>query len=306
MTHSVVVIEQGKFDDVAVGDVIAFRADSIGKQLAFHRVIHVLGDSFITKGDNNPIADGQKVTRDSYIGREVFHTNWTAYYIQELTRPYGYIRTIILPILAIIMLVLAIHFFRRWPADTRLKRLVASVILLGVSITALVAYSLWDSSRISFLNDKLTETADQFQSSISAGISTTVNNREVIGAIEIPAIDLKYPIINYENDSSLNISISKYTGPSLGETGNVVLLGHKSSNGGNLFFTNIDHLQIGDVVIITTFSGENVEYKVESYSVHPPDDLSVLDSDSDRKELTLISCTPDMKNRYIVKAVSEQ
>jgi signal peptidase I len=306
MTHSVVVIEKGDFDEVEVGDVIAFRSDMIGKKLAFHRVIRRAGDSFITKGDNNPIADGQRVTRDNYLGREVFHTNWPAYYIQELLQPLGFIRTIVLPVLAIVMICFAIRLFHQWPADVRLKRAVAAAIWLGVSVAALLAYMWWDNSRINFTNDKLAETASQFEAQTAADTTISVNNRQVIGVIEIPSINLKYPVIEYENESSLNVSIAKYSGPMLNETGNVVLVGHRSARGGQLFFTKIDKLREGDIVKITDKNGQSLDYTVKSYSVHSPDDLSVLKAaEGNRKELTLISCSADFKDRYVVKLVAE-
>jgi signal peptidase I len=305
MTHSVVVIEKGDFDEIKVGDVIAFRSEMIGKKLAFHRVIRQVGDSFITKGDNNPIADEQRVTRDRYVGREVFHTNWPAYYIQELARPFGFLRMIVLPVLAIVMFCLAIRLFHQWPADARLKRVVASAIWLGVSVVALLAYMWWDSSRISFINDKLAETANQFQAQTAADTTVSVNNREVIGVIEIPSVDIKYPIVEYENESSLNVSVAKYSGPMLNEIGNVVLIGHRSAGGGKLFFSRIDNLREGDNVKITDKTGQTLDFTVKSYAVHSPADLSVLKAaDGNQKELTLISCSANFKDRYVVKLVA--
>ncbi|GHU08172.1 hypothetical protein FACS189431_3940 [Alphaproteobacteria bacterium] len=302
MTHSVVVIEQGHFDDVKIGDVIAFRAEAMSGKLAFHRVVREVDDTFVTKGDNNQIVDGSAVTRDNYIGREVFHTNLTAYYMQELAQPYGYIRVIALPILAIVMLCIGIYLFGRWPAERKLKHVVSSAALLGVCVIALIVYTLWDNTRVDYTNNKLGETVTEFQSQAVVGATVTVNNHEVIGAIEIPSIGVKYPIIKYENEASLNISVTQYAGPTLNTVGNVVLAGHRSANGGNLYFTKIDTLRGGDVVRITDKQGRVLDYFVDSYAIHTPDDLSVLSAEnSNRRELTLISCTADLKDRYIIK-----
>jgi signal peptidase I len=305
MTNSVVVIQQSRFDEVQIGDVIAFRAESFNNNLAFHRVIHRSDDSLITKGDNNSIADELPVTSQNYIGREVFHTNLTAYYAQELAKPNGYIRVVVFPILALVMLLAGIYLFSTWSAEKRLKRLVAAATMLSVCIAVLIAYFIWDNARIDDTNTKLTETADQFQTNSDADTSMTVNGRDIIGVIEIPAINIKYPIIEYENEASLNISIAKYAGPDLNKLGNVVLTGHRSTNGGNLYFTKIDKLQTGDVIKVTDEQHETQEYLVESYSVHSPDDLSVLATNRDRRELTLISCTSNLQDRYIVVAVAQ-
>ena len=146
MTHSLVVIQQGGYDEVQVDDAIAFRSEAIGQQLAFHRVISISDEGFITKGDNNPNTDGLLVTRDSFIGHEVFHTNWTAYYMQALNGPYGILRMVVLPILALIMLFVGMYFFSRWKADKWLKRFIIAGTLLFISVVSLVVYTVWTIS----------------------------------------------------------------------------------------------------------------------------------------------------------------
>ena len=300
MTHSLVVIQQIDYDEVQVDDAIAFRSQAIGKRLAFHRVVAKTDMGFVTKGDNNPHNDSSLVTRDDFIGCEVFHTNWTAYYMQTLSGPNGVMRAIVLPIIAIVLLLVGISLFSRWEADIWLKRLIVSMVLLAICIASLVSYAIWDSQRISYTNDRLREISSDFLAQLSD--TTTVNNREVLGIIKIPSIDIEYPIIKYENASSLDISIAHYSGPDLNEIGNVTLVGHRSTIGANLFFTNIDQLSTGDKAIITDSSGRSVEYRLVSMSVHLPNDLSVLKATQDNdRELTLISCTADLQNRHVVK-----
>jgi signal peptidase len=306
MTNSMIIIKKDSFENIKVGDVVAFQAESMGKKLAFHRVVDQVGDAFVTKGDNNNHADEAYVTRDNFIGSEVFHTNVTAYWINELHRPLGWIRMILLPILAIAMFMLGIYLLDRWTKNKTLKWLVICVTLLLASVTTLVLYNIWDGNRVTYLNEKLSGAADTFLTQGSSG-AATINNREIIGVVTIEKISVNYPIIKYDNDSSLDISIAQYSGPSLNENGNVVLLGHRSANGGNLFFTGIDQLAMDDIVKITDKSGQTSEFKVVEYNVHTPDDLSVLKTESDNeKELTLISCSKDLKNRYVVRLVERK
>ncbi|MCL2280949.1 signal peptidase I [Candidatus Saccharibacteria bacterium] len=305
LTYSMVVVQQGGYDDIQVDDVIAFKSEVIGKRIAFHRVVSKTNEGFITKGDNNSVNDGLLVTRENFIGHEVFHTNWTAYYIQELHKPFGIVRMVILPIIAIILLSVGIMFFCRWRANIWLKRLIASAIVFVICITSLISYTIWDNQRIIYLNDKLGASASEFLATPSA--TPVLDNHAVIGVIQIPSISIKYPIIEYENRSSLNVSITKYSGPPLNEIGNVVLAGHYSANGGNLFFTNINKLRIGDIATITDHTGRSIDYYVNSFDVHLPDDLSVLQTSHDNeRELTLISCTTDLQNRYVVKLVATE
>ena len=303
MTKSLVLIKQGGYDDIKIGDVVAFESDAMDKKLAFHRTVGKTDEGFITKGDNNSTPDGGVVTRENFIGHEVFHTNWTAYYMREFHKPYGIIRTVILPVIAIIFLILGISFFHGWDANIWLKRLLTSAILLVVCATMLISYVLWDNQRVLYLNDQLKAVVDSFISQTDDA-TITANNHPVIGVIKIPSIDIEYPVIKYENPSSLNVSINHYSGPPLNSVGNVVLAGHYSALGGNLFFTNINKLRVGDIATIIDDNGDSVDYRVTGFDVHLPDDLSVLESEQPgERELTLISCTTDLKNRYVVKLV---
>ena len=309
LTNSLAVIKKGGFENIEVGDVVAFTASATGQMLALHRVVSQTDDAFVTKGDNNAHVDDILVTKDNFIGKEVFHTNLTAYWVNELHKPFGWLRMIALPILAIIMFGAGIHLLNRWTTDKNLRRLIICGTLLTVSITTLIFYNIWDNQRIDYTNQKLADVVGVFtsQNGGDSQTSTTVNNREIVGAIEIGKLNVKYPIIAYDNDSSLNISIAKYSGPELNENGNVVLLGHRSANGGNLFFTRIDQLTYDDIVTVTDKTGRTISYKVVEFSVHTPDDLLVLDTNEpDTRELTLISCSLDLLDRYVVKLVEEK
>jgi signal peptidase len=309
MTNSMVVIHKGGFEEVKVGDVVAFKAAAMGQKLAFHRVVSQVDGAFVTKGDNNNQIDDALVTKDNFIGREVFHTNITAYWVNELHKPFGWARMILLPILAIIMFALGVYFLNRWTTNKNLKRLIICGALLLASVATLVLYNVWDNNRISHANNQLSDAANSFLAANDSDsqTATTINNREIIGVININRLGIHYPIIMYENEASLDISITKYSGPELNEVGNVALLGHRSANGGNLWFTQIDKLVIDDVVEISDAKGRTLEYKVRAFNIHTPDDLSVLEIESSsERELTLISCSKDLRNRYVVKLVATE
>ena len=128
-----------------------------------------------------------------------------------------------------------------------------------------------------------------------------ISGYTIIGYIEIPKIDLKYPIIKYIDDKSLWKAINHYSGPDLNEYGNVVLAGHKARNG--TMFSKINKLKKGDIVKITDSSGRTIEYKVTtSYNV-APNNTKILEGTDHIRELTLFSCTSDLKNRYVVKLI---
>lgn len=87
-----------------------------------------------------------------------------------------------------------------------------------------------------------------------------------------------------------------------GQPGNVVITGHVSvADHRNLAaFATLDRISDGD--LIEVYSGAAVySYAVERVTVVPPDAVHLLRSDSEAI-VTLITCTPDLKNRLVVIA----
>lgn len=77
---------------------------------------------------------------------------------------------------------------------------------------------------------------------------------EVIGTIRIPAISLKYPILDEVTKKSLETAVALlYTTNGLNQSGNTVVIGHNYRN--NLFFSKNDKLKKGDVIYIKDKTG---------------------------------------------------
>lgn len=129
----------------------------------------------------------------------------------------------------------------------------------------------------------------------------------VDGRIEIPKIKVDYPILSgetkseQETESLLKISPLKFHGPEINEVGNYCIVGHNYRN--SKFFSKVPTLQNGDIIRITDMSGKVVEYSVYSkYNVLPTDVSCTSQETNGKKEITLITCTNDSKERVIVKA----
>ena len=124
---------------------------------------------------------------------------------------------------------------------------------------------------------------------------------KIEGIIEIPKINIKYPIINQTNEETMKLSITKFWGPAVNEIGNYTVAGHNNKDG--TMFGKTKYLEIGDTIKLTNLKNETIEYKVfEIYSIDP-DDVSIVNSvDPNTREITLITCTNGHKNRLITKA----
>ena len=119
--------------------------------------------------------------------------------------------------------------------------------------------------------------------------------------IEIPKINIKYPIIDHTNEETMKVSITKFWGPQANEIGNYTVAGHNNKDG--TMFGKTKYLQIGDKIKLTNLKNETIEYGVfKIYSIDP-DDVSCVESvESGTREITLITCTNGHKNRLVTKA----
>ena len=126
-----------------------------------------------------------------------------------------------------------------------------------------------------------------------------------IGEINIPSIDVNYPILTADNldniDTLLKISICKFHGPNPNQIGNLCLVGHNYKN--SKFFSKAPNLIIGDIIEITDLSGKTLKYAVyDKYIVNPDQVECTSQLTGGRREVTLITCTNDNKQRHIIKA----
>lgn len=163
------------------------------------------------------------------------------------------------------------------------------------------------------LSKKLKENFDL--ASLYSGIDTTYSAKKltlndyiakdlefsVIGLIEIPKININYPILSYINDDLLKIAPCRFFGPLPNEIGNMCIAAHNYNN--YKFFSKLKNLKIEDSIFIYDLSGKKIEYRV--YDLYETDytDLSCTSQDTNnQKEVTLITCNNIKNKRTIIKA----
>ena len=123
----------------------------------------------------------------------------------------------------------------------------------------------------------------------------------MVGTIEIPAINLKYPVLKEASKSAINVAVAIYYGSGLNEIGNTVIVGHNYRNG--TFFSNNKNLVNGDKVYITDNSGTKITYIIYNIFTTSPEDSDFIDRDTQgKREITLDTCTDDSKSRLIIYA----
>lgn len=141
----------------------------------------------------------------------------------------------------------------------------------------------------------------------SSGTSHVVQYEgyNVVGTIEIPAIDLKYPILERTTPDSIELAVAiLYTANGLNQPGNTLIVGHNYRSGA--FFGNNDKLQLNDKVYITDTSGTRIKYNIYNiYETSAEDGDFIMRDTNGRREISLSTCTNNSKARLIIWAVEE-
>lgn len=122
----------------------------------------------------------------------------------------------------------------------------------------------------------------------------------IIGLIEIPKINISYPIIKDSNKELLKISVCRFAGPMPNKIGNLCIAGHnyKSSS----MFSKLHKLNIGDSIFITDLNNVKLEYIVYDKFKVKQNNLECTKS-SNNVEVTLITCNENNnKERVVIKA----
>lgn len=139
----------------------------------------------------------------------------------------------------------------------------------------------------------------------SASYGLTYKGYKVVGKLEMPTINIRYPILGEnEKAGTLEVSVVKIYGPEINQPGNVVIAGHNYNNG--LFFGKNKNLKVGDKIYITDMQGNRVEYTIYNKYYTPEGEHSYMTRNTEGKtEVTLYTCDATGANRLIVCARAE-
>ena len=127
---------------------------------------------------------------------------------------------------------------------------------------------------------------------------------EIIGVLEIPAMELIMPVYLGASDAHLAAGaavLGNTSAPIGGDNTNCVIAGHRGWRGAD-YFRHIDRLQVGDTVQVTSL-WETLTYAVADIQIIQPHEVDKIKIQQGRDLLTLITCHPYAsggKQRYVV------
>ena len=127
---------------------------------------------------------------------------------------------------------------------------------------------------------------------------------EIIGVLEIPAMELTMPVYLGASDAHLAAGAAVLGNTSVpigGNSTNCVIAGHRGWRGAD-YFRHIDRLQVGDIVTLTNL-WETLTYIVADIQIIQPHEVDKIKIQQDRDLLTLLTCHPYAsggRERYVV------
>lgn len=147
--------------------------------------------------------------------------------------------------------------------------------------------------------------AEDTKAPISEEDAALLSSGDVIGLIEIEALELKYPIVEGADSKQLAYGIGHIPDTAaIGSIGNCVLAGHRGSRYGT-YFKYLNRLSEGDTVKVMDKEGNVYLYEVVSSEVVGPYDNSVK-AQGEETELTLLTCENSGTMRLIYHCVYKE
>lgn len=127
------------------------------------------------------------------------------------------------------------------------------------------------------------------------------NTYEVIAILNIPKLEIQYPVLSSTSKELLKVSLNKYWGPNPNKEGNFCIVGHNYND--EKFFGKLHNIQNGDKIELIDMTGDKkIYYVYNTYIVNPEDTECTSQKTNGKTEITLITCTKNFKQRFIVKA----
>lgn len=176
------------------------------------------------------------------------------------------------------------------------------IILFFITISSFF-YNIFKISQNEHFSDKLNNNYNimkLYSNKDPFDIPVGNEENEIIGNIQIPAINLSYPFFSSLDNDSLSIFPCRFHGNLPPDNSNLCIAGHNYDNG--KFFSDLHLLKIDDEINIKI---NNTIYKYSIFKIYEVSELDlspVYSYESNKMQLTLVTCNNLNKKRLIVKA----
>ena len=120
-----------------------------------------------------------------------------------------------------------------------------------------------------------------------------VGNNGVMGYVEIPLLDIVYPVYHGTDEAVLQVAIGHLDWTSMpvgGESSHCVISGHRGLPSAKLF-TDLDKMEVGDTFLLRVLD-EVLTYEVDQILIVEPHETEALLIVEGEDLCTLVTCTP--------------
>lgn len=185
------------------------------------------------------------------------------------------------------------------------KKVAVIMVVMGLVIMAVPFFiRMDDKKRAEDYIAQIGAEEDEEEKHEQTGNSKKKASKEIpegaVGIIEIPSLDIRYPVFEGAGNEQLNAGIGHLTETAgLCEKGNCVLAGHNGSRRGT-FFTHLSEIETGARVMVTNKNQVTHTYTVEDTAIVGPYDASVR-KERDGECLTLFTCAYHGTQRFVCR-----
>ncbi len=142
----------------------------------------------------------------------------------------------------------------------------------------------------------------------SQALEKTYEGFDVVGRIEIPSIELDYPVLKEATAKSLEKSVA-VTYPSgietLNLTKNIEISGHNLEDG--MLFSNLSKLKKGDTIYITGMDDKKIEYEIYKIEEKSTTEGAYATRDTNgKREITLVTSLEGGSKRLRIYAAEKE
>ncbi|WP_010098075.1 class D sortase [Ornithinibacillus scapharcae] len=187
-----------------------------------------------------------------------------------------------------------------------------TLLLIGFILLSIPIYDGWKQSRDSQALEEALELIKEqgelmetnYESSsnrkLEKQIDSTFSNEELRNVIEleIPSIDLKEKVLTETNELNLSIALTQLKPNQVVGKGNFAIAGHRGYLNED-YFLNLPEVKKDDEIFLHA-QGNKYVYKVKEINEIEPTEVEVVSDREGKKEVTLITCTTDGRNRIAV------
>ena len=172
-------------------------------------------------------------------------------------------------------------------------------ILIGLILISIPFYQEWKTGKDI---DQLTQAVNLISNEASAQFmdEELAYAKDVIW-LEIPDIDLNQMVLPETTEDNLNLGLTQIKPNQVPGEGNFTVAGHRGYRG-DRFFRNLPEVSTGSKVNLIV-DNKTYTYEIISSQIIEPTQTDILLDEEGKKEITLITCTVDGKQRIALKGV---